>query len=198
MAFLVLFLVLALTDWVAVARGSTALEYFAKPAALAALLGYAATGSSPSGWLITALGFSLLGDVLLMLPADLFAGGLAAFLLAHVAYIADLKATLGARLLWFVVVVVVSSPLAARILRSVPSGALRGAVGFYIGIISFMVASAIATGHAWAAVGAALFFVSDGIIAWNRFVGPTPWARPAIMITYHLGQLGLTIALRSA
>ena len=34
------------------------------------------------------LGFALLGDVLLMLPGDFFVPGLAAFLLAHVAFLA--------------------------------------------------------------------------------------------------------------
>ena len=40
----------------------------------------------------------LLGDVYLMLPVDLFIPGLAAFLVGHLAYIADFHAALGWRL----------------------------------------------------------------------------------------------------
>ena len=44
----------------------------------------------------------------------------------------------------------------------------------------------------WVAV---LFMASDALIAWNRFVR-RPWAAVVIMVTYHLGQLGLVTALR--
>jgi len=32
------------------------------------------------------------------------------------------------------------------------------------------------------------FVASDTILAMDRFVRPRSWARPAIMVTYHLGQ----------
>ena len=41
-----------------------------------------------------------------------------------------------------------------------------------------------------------LFFGSDAVIAWNRFVRPFAWAQLVIMVTYHLGQLALVTALR--
>jgi hypothetical protein len=44
-------------------------------------------------------------------------------------------------------------------------------------------------------VGASLFFASDSLIAWNRFVRPRAWAPVAIMVTYHLGQAGLVTSL---
>src|SRR5436853_39756 len=83
---LVAFGVFALLDWLAVSRSVRSLEYVAKPATLLALLVYAGCGH-PSPWLVAALAFSLLGDVFLMLPAELFLAGLAAFLVAHLAYI---------------------------------------------------------------------------------------------------------------
>jgi uncharacterized membrane protein YhhN len=43
------------------------------------------------------------------------------------------------------------------------------------------------------AVGGALFFASDGILAWNRFVRSFPAARLLTMITYHLAQYGLAV-----
>jgi uncharacterized membrane protein YhhN len=197
-ASLAAFALFAVTDWVAVARGATRLEYAAKPAALAALLVYACTGPAPSAWLLAALSLSLLGDVALMLPGDRFVAGLGAFLLAHVAYVVAFEATPAARGAWLAVVLVLASPLAWRILRRVGDRSLRLAVGVYMTVISLMVASALASGSLLAAAGALLFFASDASIAWNRFVRPFPWAEPVIMATYHAGQLALATALRAA
>ena len=44
-------------------------------------------------------------------------------------------------------------------------------------------------------VGALLFYLSDTLIAWNGFVKPFRNANLAIMVTYHLGQIGLVLAL---
>jgi uncharacterized membrane protein YhhN len=189
--------VCAVTDWIAVAQARRLLEYLAKPAALAFLLLYATLAPHASWYLIAALALSLLGDVYLMLPDQLFPAGLAAFLLAHVAYIAAFDATLLARSIWFVVVVAASAPLALRVIRAVPDLPLRVAVGAYMGVISLMVASAIASSALLATVGALLFFVSDALIALNRFVAPFAWARGGIIVTYHVGQLLLVLALRA-
>ena len=196
-ASLIAFLLFAVVDWVAVAKGAKSVEYVAKPAALAALLIYAATGPAPSGWLIAALFFSLLGDVALMLPGNLFVAGLGAFLLAHVAYIVDFEAPVAARAVWLAIALALASPLALRIIRSVDDTSLRLPVGVYMFVILLMVASAAASGSALAAAGAVLFFSSDSVIAWDRFVRPFAWAQPVIMVTYHLGQLALATALRA-
>jgi len=58
------------------------------------------------------------------------------------------------------------------------------------------VASAVASGNRIAAAGAVLFMASDTVLAWNRFVRVLSWSHPVIMVTYHLGQLGLAYALR--
>jgi uncharacterized membrane protein YhhN len=196
-ASLIGFLVFAVVDWVAVAKGNKPVEYVAKPAALAALVIYAASGPQPSVWLIAALLLSLLGDVALMLPRDLFVVGLGAFLLAHVAYVVDFEASIAARAVWLAIVLVLAAPLALRIIRSVDDASLRLPVVVYMFVILLMVASATASGSALAAAGALLFFSSDTVIAWNRFVRPFAWAQPVIMVTYHLGQLALATALRA-
>jgi len=193
----VAFALCAVADWVAVARARKHLEYVAKPAALAALIVYATAGAQPSGWLIAALVFSLLGDVYLMLPADLFAPGLVAFLLAHLAYIADFEAPVTWRVIWLVVLLAGSVPLALRIMRAVKESALRPAIALYMTVITLMVASALASGSRLAVVGALLFFASDGVLAWNRFVHPFPRGPLAVIVTYHLGQLALATALRA-
>jgi uncharacterized membrane protein YhhN len=195
-AALVAFAAFALLDWFAVARRNQTLEYVAKPAALAFLIVWAATGENASPLLIAALCLGLLGDIYLMLPVDLFIPGLTAFLFGHFAYIADFEATIGWRLFWFVLLIAVTVPVARRIVGAVSDQGLRVAVVVYLGVITFMAASAFASGQLVGAAGAALFVISDAVLAWNRFVQPFDWARIAVIVTYHLGQLGLVAALR--
>ncbi|MDQ6691424.1 MAG: lysoplasmalogenase, partial [Candidatus Dormibacteraeota bacterium] len=69
------------------------------------------------------------------------------------------------------------------------------AVWGYLIAISSMLALAAASGR-WAALaGAALFYLSDAMIARDRFVKPLPRARLPIIVTYHLGQGLLVLSL---
>jgi uncharacterized membrane protein YhhN len=195
----------AVGDWFAVARRNRHLEYVCKPATLAALIAAAcvldpvANADGRRVWFVVALVCSLAGDVFLMLPRDLFVGGLAAFALAHVAYVVGFWTDPPGALEFVVallVVVAVLGPVARRIvaaLRTEPT--LRPPVVVYIAIISLMVASALASGNVLATAGAALFAASDSMIAWDRFVHRSPWAPVAIMVTYHVGQAGLVASL---
>ena len=186
----------AVTDWVAVARESRPLEWIAKPATLALLLLWAALGPHSSWALLAALTFSLLGDVYLMLPAELFLAGLLAFLVGHVGFVAAFDATLLSRLGWFIAVMLLSAPLSLRLLRAAPDLPLRVAIGVYMTVIALMVGSAIGSGSLIAAAGALSFMASDAMIALNRFVAPFAAARVAIIVTYHVGQFLLVYALR--
>jgi len=149
---------------------------------------------------VVALLASLIGDVLLMLPMDLFVGGLAAFLVAHVAYIVGfivgglhvgpvvlglVLAALGA--------VTVGRRLLAGVAESAPAMSLP--VTAYMTVISTMLVVAVGSGLWRAAVGAVLFYVSDALIGWNRFVRPAPGGDTAVMVTYHLGQILLVLSL---
>jgi alkenylglycerophosphocholine hydrolase len=192
---LLCFWAFALLDWIAVARGWKPLEYLAKPATLLALLAWVASAPQASPWLLAALAFSLLGDVFLMLPANLFVAGLGSFLAGHLAYLGAFAAPWGARGLWLIGLLAASSPLVRRLLRAVPEPPLRIAVGIYIVAISAMVASALAGGHPLAILGAFLFMGSDLMIGWSRFVRTWPSAKLAIIVTYHLGQVALATAL---
>ena len=197
--------VFAVGDWIAKARSNRPLEYVCKPATLAALivaacvLDPAAGAGSRRAWFVVALIFSLAGDVFLMLPSDRFVAGLAAFLVAHVCYIGGFLTNGPAGIALAITAVIVAAllaPLALRILRALRTEpALRGPVSAYILVIATMLALALASGNAVAAVGAALFVASDSMIAWDRFVRPFRWAPVAIMVTYHLGQAGLVLSL---
>jgi len=205
--------VFAVGNWIAKARPATRrsnslLEYVCKPATMVALI-RAAVALDPAAdartwraWFVAALVFSLAGDVLLMLPQDLFVPGLAAFLVAHVWYLVGFWTngpTAGAFLVAVVVVIALVVPLGWRILgaitRSAEPGELRIAVSVYMVVISAMLATALATGNLVAGIGALLFVASDSMIAWDRFVRSWTWAPLAIMVTYHLGQAGLVASL---
>jgi uncharacterized membrane protein YhhN len=201
----VLTLVVAVVDWIAVYRDKRPVEYVAKPLTMVVLIA-AALAIEPVDdavrvAFVVALVFSLAGDVFLMLPRNLFVAGLAAFLVGHLAYVVGLQLR-GQSGLWFViglaVVLLAVVFIGVRILRAVRAGdepALAVPVTAYIAVISLMVASAFGTRNLFAIVGASLFYSSDALIAWNRFVAALPQGRVAIMITYHLGQIGLVLSL---
>jgi uncharacterized membrane protein YhhN len=198
-------LVAAVIDWIAVGTGKRPVEYVFKPLTMVVLIA-AAVAIDPVDptvkvLFIAALVFSLLGDVFLMLPKNLFVAGLASFLVGHLCYIAGLQVR-GQDGIWFlaglVIVVVAVLVVGLRVIGAVRSSvepAMAVPVTAYVAVISFMLASAFGTRNAFAIVGAGLFYVSDALIAWDRFVKPRPWARLAIMTTYHLGQVGLVLSL---
>jgi uncharacterized membrane protein YhhN len=173
-----------------------------KPLPMLALLGWlrSTTLSPYPRWIGTGLLFSLLGDVLLAWPADLFVFGLGAFLFAHLAY---LKAYLSdcrrlaplALLLSFSVGGVLLSVLAAHGL-----GLLLIPVTVYALAISAMLWRALArlgsdvpkSSARLAAAGALLFVFSDSLIGINRFVLPFEAAPYLIILSYWLGQWAIT------
>jgi uncharacterized membrane protein YhhN len=196
--------VFAVLDWVAKARDDRRLEYVAKPATLMALIVVALaldpTSDGRRAWFVAALVFSLAGDVLLMLPSDRFVAGLGAFLVAHVCYVVGFWVDPPSAVAVVVAAIVVLAgivPLAARIVRAVRATDPQMAppVVAYIGVITVMVVSALASGNGLAGAGAVLFAGSDSMIAWDRFVRSFRVAPVAIMVTYHVGQALLVLSL---
>jgi uncharacterized membrane protein YhhN len=214
--FSLLFLVAAI-DWVAVARGWKKVEYIAKPAVMLLLLGILTLvcGFSCLPLICFGLGifFSLAGDVFLMVSYTRFSDrwfipGLIAFLLAHVSYIIGLNTPLpDVSPIWSLGVAFILALTAARILRRILAGIrqkgllrLVRPVGIYGMVITLMLLSAMLTlfNSAWrasasglVALGATLFYFSDVLLAWNKFVNPIRNGRLANMILYHLGQFAL-------
>ena len=191
--------VFAIANWIAVWRGNKTLEYVAKPATMVALIAFAATidadDVSRQRWFLLALVLSLAGDVFLMLPrSNLFLAGLVSFLVAHIAYIAGF----GLDDLWPAVigVAILSLIVGTPVVRTVDRDLLVPVV-VYMVVITVMLTVAATSGIAAAAVGAAMFYVSDALIAYNRFVFDEPRRSigVAIMVLYHLGQAGLVLSL---
>ena len=151
-------------------------------------------------WLSIGLLCSLAGDILLDWPADLFVFGLGAFLLAHLAYLraylSDCKQPAWLALL---LALTIGGTMFAT-LASANLGPLLIPVACYALAISAMLWRALArlgqpglntTSTRMAAIGAALFVLSDSLIGINRFVAPFEAAPMAIMLSYWLGQWGI-------
>lgn len=215
-AGLIVVLAVAAVDWAAVARGWKKVEYLAKPWTLAALFlflvqfGLAETGFGSLPLVFFGLGllFSLAGDVFLMLSDRWFLPGLVSFLLAHVAYIIGLNLPLPqVSLLWSFGLAILLALTASRLLRRIVEGLrakglarLAGPVVLYGTVITVMLLSALLTLYRadWTtaaaglvSLGAILFYLSDILLAWNKFVTPVRNGRLANMVTYHLGQIAL-------
>ena len=196
----------AVVDWVAVYVGNKGLEYVAKPGTMvlliATVLAMEPTDSTARWCFVVALAFSMLGDIFLMLPDRdrWFVFGLGSFLVGHLAYIPGLVLlSFGAVgfLVGLAFVFVAMATIGRRVVKAVQDGEpkLLVPVMVYMGVISLMVACAFATAKPIAILGALLFYGSDSMIAWNGFVKPFRHANVAIMVTYHLGQIGLVLAL---
>lgn len=196
-------LAVACVDWWSVARDRPAFEYLAKPMVIVLLVGVAlainASDDTARGLVIAALGASLVGDVVLMAPDGRLGGGLAAFLVAHVLYIAALAdhvrfepALVGAIVVVGLLIGVLPKLLAAVRARGL---ALTVAVCGYVSVVATTAVSAVGTGVAVAAVGGGLLLASDALLGWGRFVGSAPGGRPLVHITYHFGQIAMVLWL---
>jgi uncharacterized membrane protein YhhN len=181
------------------------LEYFFKPTLMISLSIYLYHQSDglkrgrTDYFIIAAILFSLLGDVLLMLE-DKFILGLGSFLIAHISYIyaflADNKGLvfskkdrLGAALL------IVASGIGFIFYLAPHLGSLKIPVIAYAATILTMLLTTLnrwknvsAGSFQWVFVGALLFVSSDGLIAVNKFANPFPLAGFLIMLTYGIGQ----------
>jgi uncharacterized membrane protein YhhN len=200
-------IVFALVDWFAVVRANRRLRWVSKPAVILLLVGVALTlqrSSGPQRYVFAgALLLCLVGDVALLMDERWFKAGLAAFLAAHVAYGGGfLVGGVNGGLLvsTALAVAIISLGLGGRILRSILESGRRGTalpVGAYLLAISAMLALAAASGKPLAIAGGTLFYASDGMIAWNRYVRPLRWSPLPVIVTYHLAQAGLVISLAS-
>jgi len=156
--------------------------------------------SAEQAWFVVALVLGLASDVFLMLPRDMFLAGLVAALVEHLAYIAgfrtrDFQMTLFlvAVLIAVLSVIVFLPPIVRALRASLPQ--LVWPVLAYVAVFVVMVASAGGTGSLVALAGALLFFYSDAILAWNRFVKPLPMGRIVNIVPYHLGVALLVLSL---
>ena len=186
------------------------LHYVCKPLATVLLLLLAARAVAPvsaryRGTILLGLAFSLLGDIFLMLPVDLFLAGLGAFLLAHLCYMTAFFAGSEARtrLTSIALFAVFGVANLAGLLPRLESAMRMPVIAYVIALLLMAgfalararslrmregAASAVAANARLAAVGAAFFVVSDTLLAWNRFGGGIPLASLWVLATYFVAQ----------
>lgn len=181
------------------------LSFVSKPVPVVALLFWLrrAPSSPYRRWITVGLGLSLLGDLLLEWPADLFVFGLGAFLVAHLAYLRAYL--LDTRRLAPLALLAAAGTGGAifTLLASGGLGALLLPVACYALAISAMLWRALARlgsgidrpSALLAAGGATLFVLSDSLIGVNRFVAPFEGASYLIILTYWLGQWGIAASV---
>ena len=194
--------VIAVLDWWAVATHRRDIERWAKPAVMVFLIAAAVLIPAESDWIrwwiVIGLGFGLVGVVLLF--ADRFIPGAAAFLVGHLAYVAALIVVpqeprgllVGAVIVLLVAVFVGRQIVMGAWTRSPLLGAI---VGAYMAVIGVVVILAVGSTSIVAAMAALLFLTSDALLAWARFVGPAPGGRVTVMVTYQLAQAGFVFAI---
>lgn len=197
--------VFAAGNLVAVVRSDRRIEYVAKPAVMVLLIATALllrpAHQRERALFVLALALGLAGDVFLMLPGDFLVRGLVAFLCGHLAYVAGFRFG-GLSAPGAVVGVVIALAAATLLLGRITAGLersgrakLKGPVLVYVAVISLMTVSATASGSLVAAAGGILFFASDAVFAWYRFVDPVRWGRPVNIVMYQVGQALLVLSL---
>ncbi len=159
-------------------------------------------------WMIVGgLLFSLAGDVLLMLPSDRFAAGLASFFVAHLFYIAAFASDAGFGSAPLALLPFVLGSAALYPLLRPGLGRLEIPVLLYMLVIAVMAWQAVARwlavgqlGALLACIGAVLFVISDAALALDRFRRPIPAAPIWKRSTYFGGQwlIGLSIGVGEA
>lgn len=192
-------------------KGDKQQTYFFKPVSTllvigVALLSFLTPNVLPAYtlWITLGLVLSLGGDVALMFESGkAFLIGLVLFLLAHVVY--AIAFTLpnsfhAADLITAAVLLVVSVPIYLYLKPGL--GDMKGPVIFYIVVIGFMVNRAVSTffgdsfstSQAWLiSLGAVLFWLSDLVLAVNRFRYPFEANRLSLFL-YYGGQLLIALS----
>ena len=156
-------------------------------------------------WILAALFFSWVGDVLLMFQGEdqlFFLLGLSSFLIAHIFYIVffhNIRLRENIKSSWLLLFIVVVYYAVLITMLSPYLGAMKLPVRVYGIFISFMFLLAMhmlfiknKPAGLLMMIGALFFVVSDSILAINKFYQSFESAGITIMLTYGLAQLFIT------
>lgn len=209
--WLILALIFAGLEALALWKKIPRLEYAAKPAVMICLFIWLFVRTGLQGnalWFGVGILFSLAGDVLLMISLErLFMSGLAAFLLTHLSYLGGFRDQLLEPTAWSLILIFVILLNGVRLLKRIVAAmrargqnALVNPVIVYGLVISLTLYAAMSTifDPSWntpaaflVSAGAFLFYLSDLILAWNKFVSPLNNGRILNILAYHMGQIAL-------
>lgn len=204
--WILLFAIILIGDLIGIQLNNEILQFICKPLIIPVVVGYFDSQVKDitkgiAKWVVLALVFSLLGDVLLMFQEKnsiFFLLGLSAFLIAHIFYIiffhkVRVKENVKGNP-WLLVLVVIYYAALISLLSPYLAD-MKIPVLVYGVVISFMFMLAMhmlfiknkPTGQ-WMMIGALLFVISDSILAINQFYQPFEAAGVLIILTYGLAQ----------
>lgn len=181
-------------------------KYILKPGTMSLIIVLAICGSGLSTtfsvWVIVGLLFSVVGDIFLMLADKWFVKGLISFFIAHVFYIIGLSELVvfdwSSLVLSGIVLLIVAIIFFMFLYTAVKKEGGIGlsiAVASYIAIISIMVWFAILTRSNVLIFAAFLFYVSDAVLAIDKFKHQFRAAEYIIMFTYFIAQLLFALSI---
>jgi uncharacterized membrane protein YhhN len=163
-------------------------------------------------WFLMGLCFGLVGDIFLMWPERYFLPGLIAFLVNQVFYLIGFgtyfftTGNSGLQSGLYGIVLLILLATVYSLFRGMDKNGMtrmKMPIGIYAVIISLMVVAAFETfffqwpllTSGFVALGASLFYISDIMNAWTRFVAPISHDRIKIMTTYHIAQICITVGI---
>lgn len=199
-----IFLIIAVTDILAIKQGKIKVRYFSKPLLMPLLaVLYALYAADVNCIIITALLLCFLGDVFLLKPDKklCFMGGLVSFLAGHVFYvIVFLKSADYLRDVpgWFYAVLVLYAASGLVILNKLKPflGQMKIPVLVYFLVIMTMSFTSLARVYSaggpefWLPFAGSLFFMlSDSVLAFQVFKSESTAGGIAVMSTYILAQV---------
>lgn len=204
--WVLLFAVILIGDLVGIQLQNKEIQFFFKPLIIPVLIGCfnSRLSNITNGirkWILGALLFSLVGDVLLMFESKgsiFFLLGLSSFLLAHILYIGFFhQVRLNEKVKgnpWLLIVVFIFYATLFSLLSPYLAN-MKVAVLVYGIVISFMFMLAMhmlfiknKIAGKWMMIGALLFLVSDSTLAINKFYQSFEGAGILIMLSYGLAQ----------
>ncbi len=200
---------MSLVAWIAVAAGASGLAGLLRaqalggagaPFKLAASAGFVALALSLrpetpfERWVLAGLCLSAAGDLFLLATSRrFFLAGLVAFLAAHLAY-AVAFAPVASPSPWTAAAIAGATALALRWLWP-RLGSMRLPVAAYCAAIGVMLWLALGVGRLEIGLGGLLFWLSDLLVARDRFVRAEPLNRLVGLPLYYAGQYLIALAL---
>ena len=201
-----LFWIVTLTDLLGMQLGFTWLHVIAKPLLMPLLIGmlfYSGIAGTKKKWILIGLFFSWLGDLFLLLDSKVtifFIAGLVSFLITHIFYILyflsienSSPSLLKKQPLLIVLTLCYGSALVVLLFPYL--GDLKIPVIVYATVICSMLLSSLhiyykteKSSNLFFILGAALFVISDSLLAVNKFYQPIPKAGIWIMLSYCAAQ----------
>lgn len=194
-------------------KGWRRLEFVAKPAVMVCLFIWLYATAGLHGallWFGIGILFSLAGDIALIFINRLFMLGLINFLMGHVAYLIGFNTPPPlTTTVWSLGLAVVIGLGSVRVQRRIV-GSIRAKgqkqlvvpVIIYGTVITLMLLAAMltlfrpdwdTTAALLVSFGAAMFYFSDIILAWHRFVSPIKNGRMLNIGMYHLAQIAIVV-----